>query len=369
METKEKTKKSELQIIPADLNTAIETTKIERSKAEQHAMAFAPSMNEYLTYAEVIKGLNRDNPTDTDAKKAREARLRLVKVRTGAEEIKDVRKEGIRAEGDLIQALFNVVKNSCLVTETEFTEIEKHQERLEEKREAELTRTRGELLFPYGTDTTYLSLGKLTDEQFDRLLDNEKLAFTARKEAAEKAEQARIDAERIAEEQRIEAARKDAEEREAQRLENERLKAENEAKEALLAKEREAADKLAKENEAKLAEQARLAKVEADKQAAELAKQKEAADKLVEALRIQQLADEEKQRQEAKQRAEQLAAEKAALVAPDKEKVRALFEAIKALIGAIPEFSSADGKEIGKAATDQLKALQSDIIEKSKKLV
>lgn len=126
-----KEKTEQLQQIPISLTPVLKDTKIELSKASGHAMAFAPSMSSYLELAEVIKTLDKVNPTETMAKQAREARLKMVKVRTAAEEIKDLRKEGIRAEGDLIQALFNVVKNSCLVTETEFTEIEKHQERKE----------------------------------------------------------------------------------------------------------------------------------------------------------------------------------------------------------------------------------------------
>lgn len=359
-------KSTELQIIPAELNTAIEGTKIEHSKAEQHAMAFAPSMQEYLTYAEIIKGLNRDNPTDIDAKKARETRLKLVKVRTSAEGIKDLRKEGIRAEGDLIQALFNVVKNSCIVTETEFTEIEKHQERLEEKRQAELSAVRIELLAVLGTDTTYLPLGIMTDEQFNRLLENETLAFNARKEQAEKAEALRIETERLAEEARQAQIKKDAEERESQRLENIRLQKENEEKEALLEKERkaakDAADKLAKENEAKLAEQNRIA-------AAELKKQKDAADKLAAELKTKQDAEfKEHQRLEAQAKRE-LQAKQDALLAPDKDKIRVFYEALKVLISEIPALESEQGKLIASIAMGDLKILQSKIIEESKKLV
>lgn len=357
---------AELQIIPAELNTAIEGTKIEHSKAEQHALAFAPSMQEYLTYAEIIKGLNRDNPTDIDAKRARETRLKLVKVRTNAEGIKDLRKEGIRAEGDLIQALFNVVKNSCIVTETEFTEIEKHQERLEEKRQAELSASRIELLSAFGTDTTYLPLGIMTDEQFIRLLENETLAFNARKEVAEKAEALRIETERLAEEARQAQIKKDAEEREAQRLENERLKAENEAKEAQLAKEREeariAADKLAKENEAKLAEQNRIA-------AEELKKQKEAADKLAAELKAKEDAEYKEHKRLEEQAKRELEAKQAALLAPDKEKIRVFYDALKVLISEIPVLESEQGKFIASMAMGDLKILQSKIIEESKKLI
>lgn len=352
-------KTTDIQLIPAELNTAIKDTKIEHSKAEQHALAFAPSMQEYLSYAEIIKGLNRENPTDTDAKIARENRLKLVKVRTNAEGIKDLRKEGIRAEGDLIQALFNVVKNSCLVTETEFTEIEKHQERLEEKRQADLAALRIELLAVFGTDTTYLPLGIMTDEQFTRLLENETLAFNAWKAQAEKAEADRIETERLAEEARQAQIKKDAEEREAQRLENIRLQKENEAKEAELEKERQeraaeakrlsdiadkeradtkiAADKLAKENEAKLAEQNRIAAIE-------LQKQKDAADKL---------AAELKEKQDVEEKI--LADKKAAELAPDKDKINALYLAYKNV--ELPICDSKEADELISKVTEKVREL------------
>lgn len=161
-------KKSETEelliIIPDSLSPVLKDTKIELSKAQSHALAFAPSMGTYLELAEKLNGINKINPTETDAKIARENRLKMVKVRTAAEEIKDLRKEGIKAEGDLIQSLFNVVKNSCLVTENEFTEIEKHQERKESERQSELSAVRIELLATFGTDTTYLPLGIMTDD-------------------------------------------------------------------------------------------------------------------------------------------------------------------------------------------------------------
>lgn len=356
-------KETELQIIPAELSTAIKDTKIEHSKAEQHAIAFAPSMQEYLTYAEIIKGLNKENPSDIDAKQAREARLKLVKVRTNAESIKDIRKEGIRAEGDLIQSLFNVVKNSCLVTESEYTEIEKHQERLEEKRKAELSEKRIALLAPFGTDTTYLPLGNMTDEQFDRLLENESLAFNVRKEAAEKAEQARIEAERIAAEKEAERIRLEAEERERIRLENEKLKAEAEEREKQAAIEREAAAKEAK----RLAD---IAEKQRKENEAKLKAEREAREKIEAELKAKKEAEElaqlkERQRIEAEE-TERLAKEKAALLAPDKEKIKALFEAIKSV--QIPECSTDEAKAITSLVASALSDLKKEIINLSQKL-
>jgi len=244
--TKLKEKTETLQLIPVELSPILKDTKIELSKAEGHAMAFAPSMGSYLELAEVIKGLDKVNPTEAMAKQAREARLKMVKVRTAAEEIKDLRKEGIKAEGDLIQSLYNVVKNSCLVTETEFTEIEKHQERMEANRQAELSATRIELLAVFGTDTTYLPLGVMTDEQFNRLLETETIAFNARKLAAEQAEAKRIEDERLAEEARlaqIEKDRLEREEKDRQLAELQKAETERLAKEAELIKEHQLLNK------------------------------------------------------------------------------------------------------------------------------
>jgi hypothetical protein len=354
----------ELQIIPAELSPVIQDTKIELSKAESHARAFAPSMQTYVELADKLKGLNKDNPTDADAKIARENRLKMVKVRTSAEEIKDMRKEGIKAEGDLIQALYNVVKNSCIVTENEFSEIEKFAERKEQERQLALVETRKELLSEFGTDTSYLPLGVMTDEQFDRLIENEKLAANARKEAAEKAEAARIEAERLAEEKGLADIEADRLARIAQAEENERLRKEKAIADDLLAKEREAAAKEAK----RLAD---IAEAEKKKRDAELAKERKASAKLAEELRLQKEAkdkaeQEEKQRIEAEE-SERIAREKAALAAPDKEKVRQLHTALKAIV--VPEFATKEGKEIGNTMREALDILIKGLVSDSKKLL
>lgn len=394
-----KTENTPAVIIPVELSPVLKDTKIEINKAQGHAMAFAPAMQDYITLSAVINDLDKVNPSEMDAKRAREARLKMVKVRTGAEEIKDLRKEGIKAEGDLIQALYNVVKNSCIVSETELQEIEKHQERAEAKRQAGLADSRRELLVKYDTDTSYLPLGIMTDEQFTRLLDNESLAFTARVEAAEKVEAARIEAERLAEEAEQKRLRLQAERVEAERLEAIRVKEELAAKESELEKERkdreieqrrieaeiqaerkaahekfeaeqkrvdaeakrvaeiakQAAEKLAKENAEKLAEQNRLAKIESDKQAKLLAEQKQANEK----LQAEKLA---KENEAAKIEADK----QAALIAPDKEKVNQLYKSLRDL--EIPKFQSDAGIAIAERVTTTISQLLNEIKELSKNL-
>lgn len=407
-----KTEKLEIVTVPTQLKPVVDSSKIEVSKAQMHAIAFAPSMQDYLTIADNITGLNKVDPSETDAKTARENRLKLVKVRTGAEEIKDVRKEGIKAEGDLIQALFNVVKNSCIVTETEFLEIEKHQERKEKERQDNLSTERITLLAPFEYDITYLPLGVMTDEQFEKVLDNAKLLFNTRKEKEEAARLAQIEADKKAEEERIAKEKADDEAREAQRVENERLKKEAEIQRA-------DAEKLRKENEARLAKQQteaeterkRLAKV-ADEKLAEKQKQQDRQDKMfrlglnwdgqtfiykdinfhwtdlltmsdekfnkayegaskrMEVLKQDEHIEREKLEAElkAKRDAEaKIEADRlAALSAPDKEKINALYKTIKEL--AIPDFATPEAQKIGKMVTDRIGTILAEIKELSKTL-
>jgi len=101
------------------------------------------------------------------------------------------------------------------------------------------------------------------------------------------------------------------------------------------------ADKLAKE----LAENARLNKIEADKAEAERLKL-EAENKRLKAIQeAAELAHEQEKRRIADEEAELKAREKAELNAPDKLKLRAYYDKFIAL--EVPEFTSEEGKLIG----------------------
>lgn len=318
----------ELQIIEQpELTAVVKKSTIDLTKAQEHALAFAPYMQQYHELASVLSGMDKVSPTADDAKKAREARLKMVKIRTGSETIKDERKAIMLIESNLIQDLYNVVKNTCALTESEFLAIEKHQERVESERLEKLAESRRTLLSEYGDVNQFVDLKAMDDETFGKFLENEKLAFTARKEAAEKEEQERLAAEKKAEEERL--ARIEAERKEQERVkaENEKLRLENEAKEKELAAERK------KQAEEK-AEADRLAKIESDRQAKIQAEKDAEIDKLKaeqekEKQRKEKELAEEKARIEAEE-SDRLAKEKAALLAPDKEKINKLFLEIKA---------------------------------------
>lgn len=282
----------------------VQKSGVELTKAEAHVASFAEKFKELAELSRPLADLDKENPTSEHAKIARENRLKLVKVRTGSEAIKDERKKLLLAESNLIQSTHNLVKDACLLTEAEYEEIEKYQEKVEAQRRAELKANRIELLLPFETDTTFLPLETMSEDDFQKLLSSEQEKFEAVKMLRAKLEAERIEAERLAEEARlaeIEAEKKRQAERDA---ENERLKKE--------AAERE------KQIEA---ERAKAAKEAAEKQAE--------IDRVKKELEEKQLAEEqERQRIIAEQEAKD-AALKAAKFAPDKEKINTLFIAIR----------------------------------------
>lgn len=277
--------------------------------------AYLPMLTSFAEVVEKSAAINSESPTKQDEKLASELRKKLVKIRTGAEEIKDARKKIYLIKGNLEQASFNVIKNSCLLAEDSLRNVEEHSERIETARKAQLAEDRRKLLSDYCDTPEMYPLADITDIAFNDLLNG----FKLQKEAKEKAEQERIEAERLLAEQKEKERIAYEAEQERIRVENEKLKKEAEAKEKELQKERELAAK-------KLADEQAKAKAEADKLKAEndakLKAEKERADKIAAELKAKQDAEAKAAKEKADAEAKRVAEEKKAAKAPDKEKLK-----------------------------------------------
>lgn len=315
----------------------VENSGLEKTKSQKLLEMFTPYFNRMSEIETKINGLNTSDPQKEDIKIAREIRLALKNNRVASEKIKDDAKAGILIEGRLIDNLNNIVKNTSKGLELKCEQIEKDAEIKEAARIEAVRVSRVELLSPYVEDANIFPLGSMSQDQFDTMLSGYKLAIEQKKEAEQKAE-----AERLAKE----AA--DKLEQERIRQENEKLKAEAEEKEKLLAAER--------------AENARVAKIEADKQAAMLkAEQDKAAMERAEneaklkaaAIEAEKLQAELKRKQDA-ERAENArveaekkfkeAADKKAAKAPDKEKLSVFVSTIQFPV--LPELKTEDGNKV-----------------------
>lgn len=338
---------------------------LEETKATEMTSGLKSIIEERNSLEGIYDELIKQELNAETLKQAKALRIQIRDNRTkGIEPWHKTNKAFYLAGGRFVDAVKNkeIVNNERM--EAKLEEIEQYFIKQEQEAKAKLKLDREAKLLPFEVDTQFIAIADMSDEQFEQLLSNSKLAFETKAEQARQAELARIETERLAEEKRQEDLKAEQERLETQRLENERLKAEADKREKEMQIERE---KLAKEQ----AEKDRLAKIESDKQAKILADAKAEADKLAKQLKDKEEAErianeQEKARIEAEE-ADKLAKEKALLLAPDKEKVKVFFEKFKAL--EFPGLESEAGILMTKRVTEALQMVKQLIIEDSKTLL
>lgn len=197
---------------------------IEDTKAADIQAQFQPMLDKMVElendYNEVLALPVEEKET---AKKARELRLKYMKIRTATLDIHKKQKAFYLAGGRFVDGWMNAQKFASLGKEEKLEEIEKYAENLEKQRLAELQQSRMEQLAPYEVENLdSLNLSGMADNVWENFLAGTITNYEAKKKAEQEAREA--EEKRLAEE---------AAERERVRLENERLKAEAEALKAL----------------------------------------------------------------------------------------------------------------------------------------
>jgi hypothetical protein len=187
----------ELVVIDPKLEEQVQLSKIELPKAQQHALAFAPFMSKAIELGKALQSMDKENPSDTDAKVARINRLAMVKNRTSCDEIKAERKAGLLVETKLLDSLYGVVKSTSELAEAEYMAIEKHAENKEKERKDKLKQERLAELSPY-MDASLYPLVEMEQSAYDQLLEGTKLQYQAKadKERKER-EQQELDAKEL----------------------------------------------------------------------------------------------------------------------------------------------------------------------------
>lgn len=172
-----------------------------------------------------------------EMKQAREARLILKDIRVNVEKTRKTLKEDSLRTGKAIDGIANVIKFLIEPIEEHLEKQEKFAERAEEGRKQRLKAERTDMLSWFDVTPEFYDLGNMPDATFNTLLENSKLAFHAKKAAADKAEADRIEAERLRQEE-LEKA-----EAEKERLAAEALAESKERERVALAERQEAEDK------------------------------------------------------------------------------------------------------------------------------
>lgn len=284
-----------------------------------------------------------------EMKMAREGRLFLKEKRIAVEKTRKALKENALREGQTIDAIAKVLTNLIIPIEKDLEEKEKFAEIQEAKRIEMLNEERSNEISPYTDYIPYgIDFGRLSDDDYNKLLSGAKLQKQAEEEAQRKAEEERIAKEKA-----------DEEERQQIRLENERLKKEAEEKERELEIERakakaeqealkEKAKKEREEQEEQLAKE--RAKAKAEKEAAEgkARLEREESERLLKIERDKQAkieaerkAEQERIERELRKKEE---LEKQVKNAPDKEKLILLSKQLNDF--ELPEVVGDKAKEV-----------------------
>jgi hypothetical protein len=182
----------------AAIDQVVKESGLVLTEATEIKGAYLPFLSQLQEVVEQAGKINADNPTDIDENIARELRLKSVKIRTGSEKLKDERKKIYLVKGNLEQASYNVIKNSCLLAEAALEEVEKAREKKEAARKEALRIDRLDMLKPYCDNPEFYPLGEMDESGFNDLLNGMKLQA----EAKAKAEQDRLEALRLEEERK-----------------------------------------------------------------------------------------------------------------------------------------------------------------------
>lgn len=331
----------------SELATVAKQSGLDVGSGDPLLASFQPIFTNAATLIAEAEAIQVTDATQvSEIRKARACRLNIKALRVSAEKVrKDLKEESLR-RGKAIDGINNVLLDRIVPVEKRLQDMEDFAERAEAARKAALKESRLILLAPFAFDATAVDLANMAQPVFDQLLEGARLAHEARLAAAAREEAERVA--RLAEEARI-------------RAENERLRLEAEAreKEAKAERERLEAEKRAiqeqADREAKAAaEKARIeqaaiqAKADAERRKAE-AEAAQAKAKADAALKAEREAREKLEREaKAKADAEEAAArekaeaERLAAMAPDKDKLRAVADAVRGIV--VPEVSSPSAK-------------------------
>lgn len=261
---------------------------LEKTEAQKIEAVFTPMLEKMVELEKEYNEVIALEISDEAVKKARELRLKYVKVRTGTEKIHETAKAYYLAGGRFVDAWKNAQKFSAIGKETKLEKIEKHFELIEQEKKNKINVERIEKLSKFIPDTSIYNVKEMSDEAFAKLLETSEIAYKSIKEAEEKAEKERIEKEKAEklEQERI-------------RKENETLKKEAEAREKELIKERAEQEKKLEAERAKAQKEAEAReKAEKElrdkKEAEEVKAKKESEAKEAEKLEKQKLAKEER---------------------------------------------------------------------------
>jgi hypothetical protein len=169
---------------------------LEEQKAKQIEEQFKPMLEKMTELEKEYNEILKLEINEETCKKAKELRLKYVKVRTGTAKIHEKQKAFYLAGGRFVDGWKNAQKFASEGIEESLMNIEKHFENLEKQRIADLQTKRAEELEKYEVEIIPDNLGEMSDDIWNNYITGTKLNYDQRKEAERKAEEERREQER-----------------------------------------------------------------------------------------------------------------------------------------------------------------------------
>jgi colicin import membrane protein len=161
------------------------------------AAQFQPMLDKMVELEEEFNQVVRLPIEDPEtSKKAKEVRLKYVKIRTGTAEIHKQQKQFYLNGGRFVDGWKNAQIFASQGKEAKLEEIEKYQEILESERIAKLQNEREDALRPYVDDIAHLDLGKMHEDVWNSYFATKKQQHADKIAAEAEAERLRIEAEK-----------------------------------------------------------------------------------------------------------------------------------------------------------------------------
>jgi hypothetical protein len=343
---------------PAELQKIAEAVSVE--KKAQVLEVLGNVFSGVKKMREQIDVLTVESPEDEKAMKiARSIRLAVRDIRLDNEKAFDAKRADVQSQMISFKAedsLWLRSKQIMQILTKEVEDLAKYKEdtkkRYEEEQRQLLLQQRAFEVSKFDTEIPLHEFESMSESAFDLFLNGLKNAHLAKIEAEKEAERLRIEAEKEAERLRIEAEK-----------EAERIKKENEALREKLRKEQEIAEK---ERIAQQKERERLAFEAEQERKKEQAKQAELQEKLNELARKEREQKERERLAFEQAEKDRIAQQKAASLAPDKEKLQVLINAINSI--ELPKLASIEAQKLVADVDVLLKKVTNFINEKSKSL-
>jgi len=246
----------------------VRTSGLEKTKADFILEKFQDYFKIASDWEQKAKSLVVSSPKQTaEMKMAREGRLFLKQKRVDIEKARKELKEQSLREGKAIDGIANVLKSLIEPIEDYLDRQERFVEIQEDERKKKRELLRIAEIQSVGLDATLYDLKNMPEDIYAQLIKDERLAIQQRIEAAQKAEDERIEKEKeqAAERERMRAENKRLEKDiEEQRAYHKMLEAKQEAK---LKKERELSEKLQAEIDYAVEVEAENKKLHAEQEA------------------------------------------------------------------------------------------------------